>query len=174
MTISFAHETDFSFGFDAEKAAENVIERTLDDALCPYETQVSVTFADAVEVRRINQAYRGMDVTTDVLSFPMLSYDAPGDFSFLGDPEEEDMGPGFADFFDPESGELLLGDIVLNMQRVKSQAEEYGHSILREFSFLVAHSMLHLLGYDHETPEDAAQMEKMQEQILSELGITRE
>ena len=77
-------------------------------------------------------------------------------------------------YFNLETEEFLLGDIVICAQRVKSQAYEYGHSMEREFDFLIAHSMLHLFGYDHMTLEEAENMEKMQEQILSELGIVRE
>ena len=168
MTIEFSKETDFDLGFDAEETAHDVIDAVLDYCGCPYEAQVSVTFTDPESVRQINAQYRGIDRTTDVLSFPMLDYEEPGDFSFLGDED-----PEWSDCFDPDSGELILGDIVLNMERTVSQAEEYGHSVRREFAFLIAHSMLHLMGYDHETPEDAANMEQMQDEILRRLHITR-
>lgn len=79
-----------------------------------------------------------------------------------------------ADCFDPDSGELILGDIILSVERIAGQAEEYGHSLRRELAFLVAHSMLHLCGYDHMEPEEAAVMEQKQEQVLTSLGITRE
>ena len=79
-----------------------------------------------------------------------------------------------SDYFQPDSGELILGDIILSVDRICSQAESYGHSRKREFAFLVAHSMLHLCGYDHETPEEAAVMEQKQETILSALGLTRD
>ena len=78
-----------------------------------------------------------------------------------------------ADCFDPDSGELILGDIILSVEKVKSQAAEYGHGVLREFAFLVAHSMLHLCGYDHMEEQDAAVMEKKQENVLGSLGIGR-
>lgn len=96
----------------------------------------------------------------------MVNYETPGDFSFL----EEDS----EDCFDPDSGELLLGDIVISADKVAAQAEEYGHSRRREYAFLIAHSMLHLMGYDHMTPEDAAEMERLQEEILQQLGISRQ
>ena len=107
-----------------------------------------------------------MDRVTDVLSFPMHEYDTPGDFDEL-DPD------GFDDF-DPETGNLLLGDIVLCIPRVKSQAEEYGHSTLREFAFLIAHSALHLIGYDHMDPEGEQEMQEKQKAALDGLGITRD
>ena len=79
-----------------------------------------------------------------------------------------------ADCFDPDSGQLLLGQIILSADRVVQQAAAYGHSVRREFAFLVAHSMLHLCGYDHETAGEAAVMEEKQERILASLGITRD
>ena len=77
------------------------------------------------------------------------------------------------DYFDPESGELCLGDIVISIDKVYEQAEEFGHSPKREYAFLIAHSMLHLLGYDHMEPEEAKVMESKQENILAKVGITR-
>ena len=90
----------------------------------------------------------------------------PGDFS---DAEEQE-----ADCFDPDSGELVLGDIIVNAARVKEQAEAYGHSERREFAFLLAHSMYHLCGYDHMEAEEAAVMEEKQERVLQNLQITRD
>ena len=81
---------------------------------------------------------------------------------------------GEADYFDPESGELLLGDIIISADKVKEQAQKYGHSEKREFAFLTAHSMLHLCGYDHMAEEEAKLMEQKQEEVLTVLGITRD
>ncbi len=78
------------------------------------------------------------------------------------------------DCFDPDSGELILGDIIISVEKVEEQAQEYGHSELREFAFLVAHSMFHLCGYDHMEANEAAVMEQKQEAVLTQLGITRE
>ena len=127
---------------------------------------ISVMLTDNEGIRETNRDFRGIDAATDVLSFPMVNYETPGDFSFL----EEDS----EDCFDPDSGELLLGDIVISADKVAAQAEEYGHSRRREYAFLIAHSMLHLMGYDHMTPEDAAEMERLQEEILQQLGISRQ
>jgi probable rRNA maturation factor len=79
-----------------------------------------------------------------------------------------------ADYFDPDSGELVLGDIIISADRAEEQAREYGHSLLREYAFLMAHSLFHLCGYDHMMPEEAAVMEEKQEAVLTKLGITRE
>ena len=108
---------------------------------------------------------RNVDRPTDVLSFPMMEYDAPADFS----------GEKFCETLtiSPESEEMMLGDIVLCSEVVCEQAEEYGHSLLREFSFLVVHSLLHLFGYDHMEEDERAQMEGKQREIMEKLQILR-
>ncbi len=169
MTLQFENEVEADFGFDAEALAVTVIEAVLDDLGCPYETEVSLLITGEEQIREINRDFRQIDRATDVLSFPMTDFPEEGDFRFLEDEEET-----YADVFHPETGELLLGDIVLNEQRIRSQAAEYGHSLRREFSFLIAHSMLHLCGFDHMQPDEAAHMERRQEEILAKIGITRD
>ena len=119
-------------------------------------------------IRNINREFRELDVPTDVLSFPMVDYDSPADYDIL---ESDDA---LAMYFNPESGELLLGDIVISVERAMEQAETYGHTLKREICFLTAHSMLHLLGYDHMEDEERIVMEKKQEEILDALGIKRD
>lgn len=165
MTVYLEKECEFTAPFDCEQTARRVAEAVLDHAGCPYEAEVSVTLTDDEAMREINRTQRGIDRTTDVLSFPMTAYPAAGDFAFL---ENEQT-----DCFHPDSGELLLGDIVISVERMACQAAEYGHSLLREYAFLIAHSMFHLIGYDHETEEEAAVMEQKQEEVLQNLGITR-
>ena len=164
MTLAFSDEQTISLPFDAVSAAESVIGQVLDQEQCPYEAQVSLTLTDNASIRELNRTYRETDRETDVLSFPMIPFASPAEYDFL---EEAD------DCFDPDSGELLLGDIVISVERAAAQAAEYGHSLRREYCFLIAHSMLHLLGYDHEVPEEAAVMEQKQEAALQALGITR-
>lgn len=151
---------------DYETVIKNVIEAALDYEKCPYEAQVYVLLTDNEEIHEINKEHRQIDRPTDVLSFPMADYPVPGDFS---DIEERDP-----DAFHPETGELMLGDIIISMDRVYEQAESYNHSNTRELAFLVAHSMLHLFGYDHIDEEERKQMEDLQEQILNEKGYTRD
>lgn len=116
------------------------------------------------EIHQMNKEHRGIDRPTDVLSFPMVEYEEAGQFDFLEDQY---------DCFHPETGELLLGDIVISKDRVIAQAEEYGHEIKREYAFLIAHSMLHLFGYDHMEEEERKTMERMQNEILNALNIVR-
>lgn len=114
--------------------------------------EVSVTFTDNKKIHELNLAYRNVDRPTDVLSFPL---------SENGE-------------FDTDGEAVLLGDIVLSLEKAASQAEEYGHSFEREIAFLTVHSMLHLLGYDHETsPEDEREMFQRQDAILTAAGIEK-
>jgi probable rRNA maturation factor len=118
------------------------------------DAEVSVSFVDNAEIRKLNRIYRDKDKSTDVLSFP------------LGDDGKYDVNN--------ETGAYLLGDVVISMETAVKQAYIYGHSLEREIGFLTVHSMLHLLGYDHETsPLDAANMSEKQELILEKLGISR-
>jgi len=132
---------------------------------CPYECEIDLTLTGDEGIKELNRTYRQKDSVTDVLSFPLLTFDEPGDFSSV---EER-----FADCFNPETGELMLGSIVLNLKRAKEQALSYGHSMKRETAFLIVHSMLHLQGFDHMTDADRAVMEKAQEEILNGLNILR-
>lgn len=154
------------FEFDVQEVVKSVAEAVLDAEGCPYESCVNVLVTDNEGIREFNRQYREIDKETDVLSFPNLSYESPADFGVAEACE--------ADCFDPESGELILGDIILSVDRIYEQAESYGHSRKREFAFLVAHSMLHLCGYDHMEEEEAKEMEAKQEAVLRSLGITRD
>ena len=166
MTVSIENETDVTFDFPAEELIRQVVVGCLDYENCPYEAEVSVLLTDNEGIREINREQRDIDAPTDVLSFPMADYDKPADFEPL---EEAD-----ADYFNPETGELMLGDIVISVEKVFSQAQEYGHTPRRELAFLVAHSMLHLFGYDHMEEEERADMERRQREILDGLGISRQ
>lgn len=168
MTVLMEKETEEEIDFDYESAIEQVIRQAIEMEQCPYECEVNVTFTDNEGIRNMNREFRELDVPTDVLSFPMIEYPSPADFSIL-DPES-----GMAGSFNPETGELLLGDIVISLERAKEQAEEYGHSLKREICFLVVHSILHLFGYDHMEDEERLQMEDKQEEVLRILGITRD
>lgn len=166
MTSYVENETDVTFSFDIQELLEKIMDVVTQMENCPYETTVNLLVTDNAGIREYNKNYREIDKETDVLSFPNIPFDREGDFSLVEEAE--------ADYFDPDSGELLLGDIIISANRVEEQAREYGHSVLREFAFLTAHSMFHLCGYDHMIPEEAAVMEQKQESVLRQLGITRE
>ncbi len=117
--------------------------------------EISVSFIDNEQIRALNAEYRNKDAATDVLSFP------------LGEDGLYDL--------DEETGAAELGDIVISVERAMEQAEQYGHSLEREIGWLTVHSMLHLLGYDHETgEEDARDMRRREETVLSSLGLVRD
>ena len=165
MTIHVENESGRDFPFGLQEVASLVVEEILEKEKCPYETEINILITDNEGIRAYNRAYRDLDAETDVLSFPMLTYDSPSDFSCA---ETEAHG-----CFHPDTGELLLGDIIISMEKVREQAKKYGHSEEREYAFLIAHSMLHLCGYDHMEPEEAKEMEDRQSAILRSLNILR-
>lgn len=169
MAIFIENEIDAKFDFDYNEVIESVINEAANYVGCPYEISVEVTIVDNETIRQINKEQRDIDNPTDVLSFPMVEYEIAGDFEFL---DKDD--PYVYEYFEPDTGELILGDIVISSDKVYSQAEEYGHGVKRELGFLVAHSMLHLFGYDHMEDEERVVMETKQKEILERLGITRE
>ena len=166
MTVEINYESGDKLDLDHEEIIEKVCRGVLEAEGCPYEADINVLLADDEHIKELNTKFRFIESTTDVLSFPMVNFEAPSQYSILED-EMSDF------FFDPISGELILGDIAISVQKVRSQAEAYGHSQERELAFLVAHSMLHLLGYDHEDDAGRELMEEKQRTILDALGITR-
>ena len=160
MTIYLEDMGEVTFPFEPEEQIEKLAAFVTDFVKCPYEPEISVTLVDNDTIRSINKEQRDIDRATDVLSFPMLEFDEDG----ISD-DEYDM-----------DGELvMLGDIVISMERAREQANEFGHSFLREVAFLTAHSMLHLLGYDHVDDKEGEEiMCEKQERVLTSLGITRD
>ncbi len=122
--------------------------------------EISIMLVDNEEIHELNKLHRNIDRPTDVLSFPMFEYDENGEI----DMEDCDFG---------ENGEILLGDIVISLERAMEQSEEYGHSFNREVGFLTAHSLLHLLGYDHMEPDEEKEMFELQEEILKLCELKR-
>lgn len=139
------------------KDIETLIEQCTAAALAEEEieddAEVSVTLVDNARIRELNAEFREIDRETDVLSFPLGGED------------------GFE--VDPDTDAILLGDIVISLEKAQSQAEEYGHSFKREVAFLITHSLFHLLGYDHMTEDEEKEMFAKQEKVLQQLGITR-
>ena len=150
MDVLFENNTKEEVNY---KLIENVISEALKYEGVSDNTEISVTIVDNEEIRKINNKFRNIDRATDVLSFPLIDFD------------NEDL---------PNDGsKIYLGDIIISLERAKEQANEYGHSLDREVGFLTAHSMLHLLGYDHMVPEEEKVMFAKQEEILSNLGLKR-
>lgn len=164
MTVIIENESGLDFDFPYEQLAEEVVNAAIEAEDFPFEAEVNILLVTKDEIHDINNRQRQIDRPTDVLSFPMIDYPAAGDFSKV---EEDD------DNFNPDTGEALLGDIILCVEKIKEQAIEYGHSEKREFAFLILHSMLHLFGYDHMTESDASVMETKQKNILQTMQIFR-
>jgi len=132
----------------------SAVEATLDYEQYNNDCEVSVTFTDDVGIHELNQRFRGVDKPTDVLSFPLFDFEGNS-----GEPPVDELAGS-------------LGDIVLSLERAEKQGEEYGHGTAREVAFLTVHSMLHLLGYDHETgEEDELLMRARQSEIMDILGL---
>ena len=161
LFIKFSATDNFEeIDYTLKSVIRKAILATLDHEAFKYDAEVSVTLCDNEYIHSLNKKYRNVDRHTDVLSFPMFEYDEDGEII-------ED----YAEF--SEMGDLILGDIVISLERAKEQAEEYGHSFEREVGFLTVHSMLHLLGYDHMAPEDEEEMFGYQKDILNQMGLTR-
>jgi probable rRNA maturation factor len=155
LTVYFENEQNaIPVTYKLKMLIRRAIEATLAYEQYGNDAEVSVTLTDSENIQDLNLRFRGIDAPTDVLSFPL--------FDFEGETDE------------PPVDEVLnmLGDIVLNLERTRSQAEEFGHSFEREAAFLTVHSMLHLLGYDHETgEEDEADMRARQRAIMADMGL---
>lgn len=138
----------------AERLIEDCTREALSEEEIDEDAEVSVTFVDNERIRELNAEFREFDRETDVLSFP------------IGDEE------GFE--VDPDNDAIILGDIVISLEKAQEQAEEYSHSFKRELAFLITHSLFHLLGYDHVNGgEEERTMFAKQERVLERLGITR-
>lgn len=143
----------FEITYSQKMLIRRAIKATLDYESYKNNAEISLTFTDNEGIKRLNCEFRGIDKPTDVLSFPLTDYEAS---------------------IAPIANELCgsLGDVVISLERAYEQAEEYGHSPEREIAFLTVHSMLHLLGYDHETSEeDELDMRKRQTEILAIIGL---
>lgn len=165
MSLYLEEEGTVKLPFDTEEIANKVIEAALEYEGCPYEAEINLLLTTDDEIRDMNTVFRQIEQATDVLSFPMIEYAKPSDF--------ESLEKNGADSFNPETGELVLGDIVISKDKVFAQAEAYGHSCLREYAFLIAHSMLHLFGYDHVQEQERLLMEAKQKELLENINIVR-
>ena len=155
LTVYFENKNETPITYKLKMLLRRAIDETLDYEQYRNDVQVSVTLTDDEGIHELNARFRGVDAPTDVLSFPLFDYE--------GETDEPPID---------ELGENMLGDIVLNLDRAHAQAEEFGHSFEREAAFLTVHSMLHLLGYDHETgEEDEADMRARQSAVMERMGL---
>lgn len=147
---------------------KGIIQRCADKTLVyediDFEAECHITLVDDESIKKLNGDFRGVDRPTDVLSFPLLNFEGN-----IQDLSKEDIK------YDknPETGCVMLGDIVISLERARDQAKEYGHSLQRELGFLTVHGMLHLLGYDHEEYSERTQMREREEYVLRNVGLVR-
>ncbi len=134
----------------------------------PLNVEISLSFVDNEEIRKINKEYRNIDKETDVLSFPLLEFEEDNESD-----DNEFSLEGLEEYINSETGDLMLGDIIISVDKAKEQAMEYGHSIEREIGFLISHSMFHLMGYDHMNEEEEKEMFEKQEKVLNLVGLKR-
>ena len=167
VQINFWDEIAEDINEEELALAKKVIEHILQKEGCPFDCEVNLTMTDNDGIQAVNKEFRDMDKPTDVLSFPNCDFDTPGEFSQFRD---EDV---YFDCFNPENDYFVLGDIMISRDKMLAQAEEYSHGVTREYAFLIAHSVLHLIGYDHMEEEEAKHMEAKQNEYLNDLGITR-
>lgn len=172
MIFCVSNENEERFDFDICELAGDVGNAAIlkgikksESAMPRKEFLVNLMLTDDSGIQKINADTRGIDASTDVLSFPAFSFETPGLFM------QEAMDA--LEVQDLETGNTWLGDVIISADHVRSQSAEYGHGEKREFAFLLTHAMFHLMGYDHETKEEAAFMEKLQESVLDSLRITR-
>jgi len=160
LLIDIQNEQDkFEFTPEMEQLIEDVIRSALKTENFDEDAFVAVTLTDNENIRLINNEQRGIDSPTDVLSFPVLEF------------EDGQMLAGVGDYFEDK---LILGDIVLSLERAEEQRIEFGHSFNREMGYLICHSVLHLLGYDHETEEEREVMRQKEERALNAISLTRD
>lgn len=154
-TLIINQQDKISYNKNLQRVILNVVKAVAKQHKLPENTETSILLVDNNYIQELNFLYRGMNQVTDVLSFAMneLGEDEP-DFDFSGEVH-------------------VLGDIVISLERAQAQSEEYGHSFERELGFLVAHGMLHLLGYDHENEEEEKAMRFLQEKILKSVKLER-
>ncbi len=145
---------------DLTKKMENVIKKSINSTLksenFTKRAEVTIILVDNEQIQEINREHRKIDKPTDVLSFPMLDFDTEND-----------------DLYNYDRGYLMLGDIILSLEKAQEQSFEYGHEFIREVGFLCVHSTLHLLGYDHDNEENTKIMREKEEQILEGINLVR-
>ena len=160
-----------------EKLLHEVIEAAAKYLNLPEGIELDLSIVSNEEIQVLNRDYRGLDKPTDVLSFALTEVSSEYDVDFahldLTDEAEETEDLEETEFEDEEAIPQHLGDIIISYPRAQEQAQDYGHSLDRELAFLAVHGFLHLNGYDHQTEEEAQEMFRIQEEVLTTYGLTR-
>lgn len=167
MVLIDNRQNKFEYSQEMNDTISKIIDYVLDDEMVSIPTEISLILVDNEGIRNLNREFRNIDSATDVLSFPMLNYPE-------GKVYKDVYSNNIFDKSDLDDNYLVLGDIALSLERAEEQRKEYGHSFLREVAYLIVHSMLHLLGYDHMEVHEKAIMRKREEEILEKFSIGRE
>lgn len=157
-----------SFGFDDIKLSNKIIKKVLETEKINYNISLNISIVGINKIRTINKKLRNIDKATDVLSFPNIQFKKPSSLNSLIKNKSV-----YNSIYDFDTNSFYLGDIIICYDKIISQSKKYNHSIKREFSFLLVHSMLHLLGYDHMNKRDEEYMFDKQDKILELLNILR-
>ena len=153
MTVYIDNRTTFEWDEKWNEIVKKAVRTSLDYEEFETECEISISIVTNDEIQKLNKEFRNIDKATDVLSFPQLTFE---------EGEIADVN---------EDNEIILGDIVISIDKAKQQAEEYEHSLKREIAFLTVHSMLHLMGYDHMEQQEEKEMIKKQKEILQQAGF---
>ena len=166
IKIDFINTNKYDFDFDPIKLCKNIAKEVFKLEKMNYNFSFGVSVVSKYKIKSLNKRLRNINKVTDVLSFPSIDCKKTSDFKGL-------LKNNLIDVFDKDTKTIFIGDIVICQDMVIKQAKLYGHSNKREFAFLITHSLLHLLGYDHMKKVDEEKMFKKQEQILKNLKIYR-
>lgn len=168
ILINYDVEDKYTFEFDYKKTSKQIAKKVFETECLSYDFSFNLSVVDKAMIKKINKEQRNINRITDVLSFPNISFKKPSDFSLYIKDGVYDIS-----ILDMTTKTIFLGDVVMCYDKVLSQSIMYNHSIKREFSFLLVHSLLHLLGYDHMNIKDERKMCKKQDDILISLNILR-
>ena len=182
IKIDFINESAYKFDFDEKSLSKKIAKTVFEMEKCQFDFSFSISLVSNKKIRLINKQERGIDKATDVLSFPNLEYDKPSTFKkyvkIINGKSKKD-GSKFKSYLiditalDVENNTIFLGDVIISYDMLVKQAKLYNHSIKREYSFLLTHSLLHLLGYDHMIEKDEKKMFRKQDEVLNKLKIYR-
>ena len=168
INIDYDKKLDKVFAFNVENLTERILAEAMLIEKVPFDISINISIVADKKIKNINKEERNIDKVTDVLSFPVVDLKKPATYNSFYKNKKIDI-----DYLDLDTNTVFLGDIVINKNRVLSQSKLYNHSIKREYAFLLTHSFLHLVGFDHMKKIDEEKMCKEQEKILTKLKISR-
>ena len=168
IIINFDISDKYVFDFDYKKLAKKISKKVFEIENIDYDISYNLSIVDKKDIKKINKEYRDINKITDVLSFPNIDFKKPSSFKNFIKDDVYDVS-----IIDLTTDTIFIGDVVMCYDKIIEQSDMYNHSIKREYSFLLVHSLLHLLGYDHIDIKDERKMFKKQDDVLNSLNIYR-